>query len=79
MLETLKKISLEPSGAHEQALIKARQGTCLIDVVVDCLGSKNEDVALLALEFLGQLLSIGNLACSRAAYCGLLEKATTLT
>lgn len=60
-------------------MVKPRQGTCLIDVAVNCLESKNEEVAVIALEFLGQMLSVGSLCVERAQFCGIVEKVTNLS
>lgn len=63
MLNTLKKLSF--SNIHEPALVKSRNGISLIDVAVNCLAHMNEEIAVIALEFIGEMLSIGNLAAER--------------
>lgn len=77
LLKTLKKLSL--ATIHEQALVKPRHGIYLIDIAVECLASKNEDIAVIALEFLGQMLSVGNLAVERSQFCGILDKVTNIS
>ena len=81
MMETLKKISHH--AQHEPLLIKPHRNTCLVSVACDCIGEpdkpNDEEIALKALQFIGQLLSVSSNLADKLAFNDILSKVVGLT